>query len=351
MPDKKNRLKDYISKYSGRYRNYLVHSTEEESELASALIQIVEEQGSDIFMDGVRLCDTLESFGIEKKIIYQIMLLMETSGYENFVQYDEYTIQNDLNCLVRNAHEATGLSRITIIKLVSAIASALGYPFLENEKMVEEQEQEGSAYAVPPYLYEAELKPIREKVCTGRELTIDDYHILEHLTAMEIPEAKCFMGKFLMDKDETRAVGLLKGAASDGDIQANGILGDYYYDRGGANNWTHAYLYYTGYGTAALTDKRQTAVKNIMNQKQYNLRVLLFGAIFLAAALAMFFVTPAAALYNPHYVLRWIFLIFDLAAWGAAAIHYRSYPYDFINWLLPSMFGIWWIYLFIWLLS
>lgn len=318
------------------------------------LIEIIDCRGKEILLDSKAFAEALREKKLSSIEQRQLLLLTAVGGFEEFMLGSDHILQNDLDRFVYNAQRESGLSKWVILSLTADLAAALGYDVVENEEAFYATQDYGSAFVIPRSIYAKEQASIQasvEKTTSWADLSDDDQIKLEQLAAAGSPWARFNLACYMKQADEDRAADLLKQAAADGYSAAQSALGDYYYKLGGGSNWTKAYECYTGYGSLALNATRKKNLVNILNNKRYNQRVLLFGLIFWAAMFAMSFVHPAASLYGTDAVVRTIALLGNAGILGAAVYRYREHPYDFMNWLLPSMFGVWWIYLCIWLLT
>lgn len=318
------------------------------------LIEIIDCRGKEILLDSKAFAEALREKQLSGVEQMQLLLLTKVSGFEEFMLGSDHILQNDLERFVSNAQQESGLSKWVILGLTADLAAALGYDAAVDDAAFYAAQDYGMAYVIPRSIYEKEQASIQasvEKNTSWADLSDDDQDRLEMLAAAGSPWAKFNLAWYMKQTDEEKAAGLLKSAADDGYSKAQSALGDYYYKLGGGSNWTKAYECYTGYGSLALNAARKKNLVNIINNKKYNQKVLLFGLVFWAAMFAMSFVHPAASLYGRDTAVRTIALLCNAGLLGAAVYRYREHPYDFMNWLLPSMFGVWWIYLCIWLLT
>lgn len=158
------------------------------------------------------------------------------------------------------------------------------------------------------------------------------------------------MHGFLGDKNPDAGLRLLHSAAQEGDADACAALGDYYYRKGGADNWSKAYQYYTGYGAIALTPQRKSAVVEILNHRVRNRRILIACGVFFLFMLMVLFAAPGAGLYGPHPVWGILCLLAEAGIMTLAVLHFRKKPYDFLRPLPVAMLAVWSVYLAIRLL-
>lgn len=321
---------------------------------AEQLIEIIDCRGKEILLDTAAFSEALREKQLSSVEQMQLLLLTKVSGFEEFMLGSDHILQTDLERFVSNAQRESGLSKWIILGLTADLAGALGYDVVMDEEGFYSAQEYSEAFVIPSSLYAREQASIQasvEKTVSWADLSDDDQMRLEQLAAAGSPWAKFNLAWYMKQTDADKAAELLKSAAADGYSKAQSALGDYYYKQGKGSNWTKAYECYTGYGSLALNATRKKNLVNIINNKRYNQRVLLFGLIFWAAMFAMAFVHPAASLYGRDAAVRTVALLCNAGLLGGAVYRYRKHPYDFMNWLLPSMFGVWWIYLCIWLLT
>lgn len=322
----------------------------EETVISYQLRQIAEDCGPEIFLDKEKLEAEMRSREIPEKTVMQILLMVSVTGFKDVVQGNENVLENDLDRFVGNAQDETGLSRETILILAADISAALGYPVVTNYEQYVEAGRPAKAYVIPYKFYQTELERIHRKMQRSEVLDSVDVKTLTRLTDEGIAEAQLYMSDYLEEKNPEKAEELLQQAAKQGCAEAQAKLGDLYYQDASADNWEHAYECYTGYGAACMTRKRQHALRDILNHKMYNVKMLQMSLLILAAMVLMAVITPAGALYGTNVFLKILFILLDAGVWVAAFIHYRAHPFAFLNWLIPAMSGIWGIYMILWLL-
>ena len=318
---------------------------------AAALYEIVQRCGKEIFLDKEALEAEMYQAEIPQMQIMQIELMISVSGFEELIRAEEGgTEETNLNRFIGNVQEETGLGRETILAVGADISAALGYPVVTEEKMYEKAQKNGRSFVIPFSLYEKEIKPIREHFKKHEDLSSEEMKSLTRLTDAGLPEAQMYMSEYLKEKNPEAAEALLLQAAEQGNGEAQAKLGDLYYSEARGKSWEEAYNCYTGYGTIALTRNRRNNLKNILNQRIYNIRVLRLGLLVFGAMLFLTIFQTIESLYHIHPIWSVLFLLAGAGLWGAAAVRYKAHPFAFFNWLLPSMSGLLGIYLLIWLI-
>lgn len=331
-----------------------------ESDLVSILTSVTEQHGPEIFFDPEALRTAMQSAGATQAEVYRVCLMTQVTGFHELVDQDSRTVQAGLDRYIQNAAAETGFNRDTILRLTSSLAIAVGtamnyepQPGAETAVTAETMATLAtSLYQAPLDAFQTDFFNVVLQKAPGIAL---DFESLEVLANIGIPKAKYYLGYCLLkgiqlEQNEVRGLELLQEAAQAGDSRAAAALGDYYYIQGGANNWTRAYGYYTGFGAAALNKPRKNALISILNQKLYNKKVLTLCTILFAVLVATTLWAPAATLYPPRLVLGLFAAVVQLALLAVGILHYRAKPYDHIYALPVAMVGVWFVYMAIRLL-
>lgn len=329
---------------------YLNRRKPEDTDTARCLRQIAEQCGAEVFLDREKLEAQMRGLGMAEVTVMQVLLMTSVTGFKDVVEGNERAIENDIDRFVGNAQDETGLSRQTVLYLAADIAAALGYPVVTEYDRYLDAKKAGKSYVVPGQLYEKELGLIRRKQQRQESLTEAEKNTLTHFAEAGIPEAQFYLSQYMEESNPQQAQELLLQAAQQGSMEALAKLGDSCYQEEKADSWEKAYEYYTGYGAAAVSRSRHLAMKNILNHKKYNLKMLQLTFLIVVAMAAMAIMQPAAPLYGMHGFWRFLFPILDAGVWTVAVLHYRAHPFAFMKWLVPAMTGIWGLYLIIWLL-
>lgn len=339
--------------YIGRYQTPV-------SSLASILSSVVEQNGAKIFFDPAGLAEAMRKAGAQQADIYRVCLMTQIPGLREFLTLDPRTVQLDLDRYIQNAVETSCLNRDTILQIVSAISFAMGITM--NVREAPEQDAAHTTDAVAALAYAvcrenlSKFKESFEKAAFKKASSAAlDFELIEPLVQYGIPKAKYYLGYCLLkgiqlEKNEARGLALLQEAADAGDSTAAAALGDYYFAKGGGDNWTKAYEYYTGYGAAALSKSRRNAVMSILNHKLYNRKILSLCVVLFFAFVAAVILAPATALFAAYPFLGWLCAAAQLALLVLYILHYRSKPYDCVYTLPVAMAAIWFMYMAIRLL-
>lgn len=139
-------------------------------------------------------------------------------------------------------------------------------------------------------------------------------------------------------------------AEREGSSMAMANLGDHYYHEGQPESWDQAYLYYTMEGAMPQSAPRRRNITDIINHGRFQGRVLRLTIAFLIATAGMIAVSAMLPLFSFRPLFAVLCLILEAAA-AALAIHtYRRNPYRSLRPVLPVMFGIWCVYVLLWIL-
>ncbi len=323
-------------------------------ETGSVLAAAVSRHGPEIFCDPATLHQAMAEAGAPENEILRVQLMTRVSGFRELLAQDSRTAQADLDRYIHNAAEETGFNRDTVLRLTGSIVFALGGGMdCSPSSAREEGFAPQTVAALASELYEEPLRTFQtnlDRILSNGATVSLDFDRLEPLVNIGIPRAKyclgyCLLTGIQLEADQERGLALLEEAAGQGDSRAAAALGDYHYLTGGSDHWSRAYTYYTGYGAAALSKSRRTAITNILNQKRFN-RTLLGLCILLLVVLAASVIwPPAAAAYAPHPVWGWLSVLAELALLVLGILHYRVKPYDFFYRLPVAMAGIWSVYM------
>ncbi len=324
------------------------YSSAPDYNLGDLLRILVRKHSTAIYSDPARLREELSGMGVSEGDILRIALMAQMPDLRQLVASSRKTVQADLDVFVRRAVQFTGLSRETVMDLTGAIALSVDIAFSYTSRPSTTPALSESAFVVPMRFYQKELDAFQKeftKAVETRSLSALNLDKLSPLVAVGLPKAKYFLGYYLLHTSEPeqtneRAVALLEEAAAQGDAAASAELGDYYYQHN-AETWGLAYEYYTGYGASALNTQRKQAVSNILNQRQYNRKVLGLSAVLFLFMCATLVFAPGAAVFPPCYFAGGISAFCNLAVLTLAALRYRAKPYGYFTIVPVCMFAIW----------
>lgn len=124
-----------------------------------------------------------------------------------------------------------------------------------------------------------------------------------------------------------------------------GKLGDEYYKKRETFHWQDAFMCYTDDRSAYLTSVQRARIRNILNQKKYNRRLLVLGGITLLLFLVFLFTDMYLAPLNTLIVIKVAISILEITAYGISLFLYIIKPYNSLFYMLPTMFILFFVYL------
>ncbi len=325
------------------------------SSLASILSAAVEQNSVDILSNTVQLSDAMKAFGADEAEIYRTCLMTKVAGFREVINRDPRTIQLDLDRYIQNAINETGLNRDTILRITAAIAYATGISMNYASRPPKDADLITENVATLAYgVCKEKLKAFQDSfekvVFRNSTSTVLNFESIEPLVNYGIPQAKYFLGYCLLkgiqlEENEVRGLQLLTEAADAGDSKASAVLGDYYFGKGGSDNWTKAYDYYTGYGSIALNKTRKEAIVSILNHKEYNKKILGLCIVLFFALVATVIWAPATTVFAAYPFWGWFAIVLQLGLLVLKIMHYRTKPYDCVYTLPVAMSAVWFAYM------
>ncbi len=343
-------------------KNFFIERKMELSANGNLLNLVVHENGKDILKDEEKLIRCLEDKHAEKAYIYRLCIMTGIPGFDDLLLCDMRTINVDLTRYIRNAVHQTGFEMNTILSLVTELLVSMdAYEMISADvRSDEELLPDNFSYPIPECIYEDELHAVSSefyrfnRMIRSGKMTMDEIDLdkLTPLVKAGIPQAKYFMGYYMLYGGPTQEVcqdgiRLIKESAVSGCAEAAAALGDYYYQKGGLYYWSEAYHWYTGPGALALNEYQKNAVKNILNHKYFNRKILIFTLAVIVAFFIMILIAPAAPLYAPMRILGVICTLLQVGVFLVTARRFMKYPYEFIYYLPLSSFCIMFVYFMI----
>lgn len=322
------------------------------SELSQVLETVATQNGSEIFQDPEGLRLAMRESGADEAEICRVCLMTQVAGFRELMARDARTTQLDLDRYIQNAARETGFNRDTVLRLTSAMAYAVGIAMNRQEAGMPAEETTTETVAALAYaVCREELEKFRV-VFDRQRISPEEFEALEPLVNIGIPKAKYYMGYCLLygvgvEINEEQGVALLQQAADAGDSQAAATLGDYYFARGGSDNWSAAYDLYTGFGAVALNSVRKKAVVSILNHKRFNRKLLGWCVVLFLGLLATVIWAPAAGLFALRPFWGYAAVAVQLGLLVVQLLHYRVKPYDCVYHLPVAMSAVWFLYMVI----
>lgn len=347
-------IKDVAASAANSVKEYIGAYQTTSSEYESILTAVVSEHSLAIYDDTEKLKTAMRAFGASETQIAKVYMMTLVTGFREILEFDHRTQQVDIERYVQNAIKETGFNNFLVLELTAAIVASLGIDELVDYKSVLQKGNETAGFVVPASVYADELKSFDLKFKSEDHIKLDATEInrLEVLARAGIPKAKYFLGLYLVrsgDIEEKTPIGLqyLEAAAADGDSQAAGALGDFYYELATSDSWSEAYLYYTGHGSISLNESRRERIVDILNVRKFNKKVIITSILLALAMLATVFLAPGAPLFAAHRVCGFICFIIEAGVIIFSILHYRVKPYDDLSWMPGVIFIPWALYMLI----
>lgn len=330
------------------------------SSLSSILSSVVEQNGVELLFDTASLSEAMRKIGAEEAEVYRVCLMTQVTGFREVISRDPRTVQLDLERYIQNAIKETGLTRDAILQVTAALSFATGIAMSYQAGLSKDFDHTTDHVAALAHtvcqenlsIFRSAFEKVVLEESTSTEL---DFEMLEPLVHYGIPRAKYYFGYCLLhgiqlEKNEARGIKLLHEAADAGDGNAAAALGDYYFAKGGSDNWTKAYDFYTGYGAIALNQDRKRAIVSILNHKRYNKKILGLCMILFLAQVAIVIWSPSTTVFAARLFWGWFAVVAQLVLLVMKIMHYRIKPYDCVYALPVAMSAIWFVYMAIRLL-
>lgn len=343
-------------------RDFMGVPTNRLSEVGQAVRRILESSGPQVFSDRERLPALLRSQGLSETDIYKLCLMSSVSGFNALIDPQRPATQMELDRYAANAGE-TGLGRSVIMDLMAELTSAAGSAVCASalSGLPDLAREDHPAFVIPWRVYADDLRAIKSDFLKwqngGEPLSRDRLDQLWPLVNAGIPEAQYYMGFYILHTtgedsatgadEQTRefAVSLLHKAADAGNGPAASALADYYYFKGGSENWGLAYSYYAGFAAPVLNEQQRLAMVDIFNHRRFNRTLLKVSAVFWAVLLISVLWAPGAPVFSVMPLAGAAALILGAALLVVGVIRCRNRPYENVYYVPTGMFVIWAAYM------
>ncbi len=331
------------------------------SDVGRAVRSLLETSGREAFADREALPARLRSLGLSEEDVYRLCLLSAVSGFEDLIDTGEPATQMELDRYAANA-ASTGLSRSVIMSMMAELTCAAGNTVCVSQlsSLPGPEQADAPAFVIPWRVYADDLRAVKAAFTKWKEnggpLPQDMLDQLWPLVHAGIAEAQYYMGYILLHGDETggqeadsqeKGVELLTAAADAGNGPAASALGDYYYFKGGSENWGVAYDYYTGFAAPVLSEPQRRAMMDIFNHRRFNRILLQFSALLLAVLLVSVLWAPGAPVFSVMPAAGVAALVLAAALLVFGFIRHQNSPYGNVYYVPTGMFAIWAVYMFL----
>lgn len=332
------------------------------SDVGRAVRRLLETSGREIFADREKLPATLRALGLSEVEVYRLCLLSSVSGFEELIDTEEPATQMELDRYAANAAE-TGLGRDVIMDMMAELTCAAGSAVCVSQlsALPDREQADVPAFVIPWRVYADDLRAVKAAFNKWRDggapLPKEMLDQLWPLVNAGIAEAQYYLGYILLHTDDgadgpeedtrKKGVELLTMAADAGDGPAASALGDYYYFKGGSENWGLAYDYYTGFAAPVLGERQRLAMVDIFNHRRFNGILLRVSAVFLAVLLISVLWAPGAPVFSVMPAAGIAALVLGAALLALGVIRQRKFPFDNLYYVPTGMFLIWAVYMFL----
>ncbi len=317
----------------------------------------------------------MEQYGISLQDELQILLILEHPDF--------YLLQNravgsitgvEISVAAKRLHQKTGLTIEVIYRQLAILCYAadirfvtLEVPTLSAEVLPQGNESfeemvltsEGVpafGYVIPASLYQAQKHELDALFAEKRYEEL--VQKASSMCAMDIPTAVFYTGYCCLyglgtEQNIPRGVTFLKSAARGGEMRAWNALGDYYRSAHchDPKKQELAYRCYTIFGGEPLSNSQRERVNTMREDRKRYATNWLWSGLFL---LFMLGVLMLSAILAPtgSLVLGIILLVLCAALYGGAFFLQKQRPHtDIIRYAIPAMYGVWVIYLIVWILG
>lgn len=319
------------------------------------LRNIIRDNGSEILNDHTVLAEKLREHRCDEVIVCQILIMLKASNIPNYFPQQKTGISMiDINNIISCAVAETGLSRITVKNITSALLYGLSMPTDIETVVLPDEDYTLSDLAHTDFA-DAEQCLIRLESAIeddDEEIVAEYAEKLEYLVKAGHPKALyikgyCHCTGLGAVKDIDLAVKYLKASSAGGCAKAGALLGDFYFR--GANEhgkypyYTKAFEQYTAIGSIALNEQRQNRIIAILNQANTNLKTLVFSGILLVGII-IFNILLGNGTFSfdgdSHWALSVISIILNSAVFGFGVFSSIKFKYDTVKPIVPAMAAI-----------
>ena len=287
-------------------------------------------EDSSILRDVTSLRSFLVSNNVPEIDIGRFSLIVSVPGFNKML--DDASSGNIdrvvLDAFVVNAYEQTGLLKFLILEYLSVVFESRGilYPlsFTDKDSDLARIDHGNKAFYYPYSSYKSILDTDGTNSAS-----------FEGLISMGIPMAYYLKGKNQLetlkedaDADDTNENALedIRTASLLGCGEASLYLGRYYFDLG-PGHWEKAYDYYSSCGIDALSEKDRENIISLMNFRQYNKTMLIFGSIMWILTFLLVCIIPSFSYYSGQIVYGIVTLVLQGIILGGGFFFHKKMPH------------------------
>lgn len=322
------------------------------TKLGEKLRNIIRDNGNDILNDAVLLSEKLKEHGCDEIAQSQLLLMLKASNIKNYIPQQKTGISMvDVNNIITCAVAETGLSRITVKNLTTALLYGLSMPTDIESVVLPDENYRLSDVAFADF--EEYEEYLENALCALDELDEEAFaeysEKIEYLVKAGHPKALyikgyCHFKGFGAVKDDALAIKYLKASSACGFAKAGALLGDIYYNgaqkKGKYPYYTKAFEQYTAIGAITLDEERQKRVTAVLHQTATNVRTLIFAGIYLFGIIAFNILLGSGAFSfdgDSHWTLAVFSILFNSAVFGLGVFSSIKFKYDTVKPIIPVM--------------
>lgn len=257
--------------------------------LGKALRELLSKSGINILKDFREVEKYLLEKNIENVLIVQTRLVLQEGNIERyFSQISTGITMTDVNNIVLCTQRRTGLNKIVVKNILTAILYAVNLPTSIASVVIQKDEElirQDKVLLAPDQYTQQKIETIKEAVESGQYSRLNNLtDEINLLSEAGVPialyaKALCILkNENEMSADKAKIYFL--EAAKAGCNHANAYLGDYFFENE-IPDYTMALHYYTELGAVSLNRKRQENVKVILEGKKQSRKILIFSGILL----------------------------------------------------------------------
>lgn len=233
-----------------------------------------------------------------------------------------------LDSFVVNAYEQTGLLKFLILEYLSIVFESKGilYPlsFSDKDSELARVDHGAKAFYFPYSSYKNLL-----------DMDGDNSSSYEGLMSMGVPRAYYLKGLSQLKSmkadsnasdDNEQALENIRTASLLGCGEASLYLGRYYFEKG-TGSWEKSFDYYSACGVDALSEQDRENLISLMNYRQYNKTMLIYGAIMFAISFILVCLIPGFSYYTGQIVYGIITLAIQGIILAGGFFFHRKMPH------------------------
>lgn len=347
------------------------------SDTSRQLSKMIAANGYGIFKEPDKLLEETAKLDLPDVTKGQLGLIFRCSSFTNYISNPEADFNMvDVNNVIHNVTETTGLNYDCVIRNVADVFGAMGMDFSIEyvPRLVDGAIREDITAMMPSDIAAQEtqradklLEGYRNKYGDGPAETEEEQQAAAEAVAAirRLCDAGNAEGFYLLgvcykngacntEKNEKKASELFKTAAEKGNAKAANALGDQFYEAEDFldRDYTLAHYYYTKPGALPLNYSQQHRLEDIYAMGRKNCTAIICSGILFAVML-IFVIVFHKGLFsgNSRLALGIISLVISACLMAAGIIFNKKKAYNNICGLPAAQFFVWAVYALILILS